>query len=124
MNKMDASILINNVLQKKELNPNNKGNVKFSNINLKKPVYWLNILIDERLNNFYHLILNDNISKILYHFVIPPNALCKEDFKIKYSNEKPQLDIEISTINDNFTDVKSGGSKFNFNKFFNLKYPY
>ena len=75
MNKKDASLIINKDLGKEILNPKNKGNVKFTNKSNTKNVYWINIHIDSRLSNEFHIILNDEEKREFTHLVVPPNEL-------------------------------------------------
>ena len=81
MNKQEASSIINKDLGKEILNPKNKGNVKWATINNKKDVYWINIHIDSRISNEYHLILNDE-EKI-------------EGVTVKYNDVMGEMGIEI-----------------------------
>ena len=75
MNKKEASLIINKYLGKQILNPNNNGNVKFTNKSNTKNVYWINMHIDSRLSNEFHIILNDEERREFTHLVIPQNEL-------------------------------------------------
>ena len=119
MTKEEATTIINNDLNNDELNPRNGGNVRFSNkTSSGKNVFWINICIDDRLLNNYHLILNDNIKQEFTHLMIPANALDIQLFKVRKNSGKDHIDLELSYDEHNYLqDVKSGGTNFNFNPY-------
>jgi len=127
MNKNEASIIINNYLEKSVLNPNNNGNVKFANKSNTKNVYWINIHLDQRLTHEYHIILNDKDKNEFTHLVIPPNELKASLFKTRYdkTNGLYKIDIELSYDSDNYLkDIKSGGTYYGFRKYVSKIYHY
>lgn len=127
MNKKEASIIINTALGKDKLNPYNKGNVKWSSINSKKDVYWINIHLDSRLSNEYHFILNNEKEKRFTHIIIPSNTLDSNLFKIVFdkSVQLDKIDIELSTDKNNYlVDIKSGGTKQDFTKYISEVFNY
>jgi hypothetical protein len=127
MDKKEASLIINKYLGKQILNPNNNGNVKFSNKSNKKNVYWINIHIDSRLSNEFHIILNDEEKGEFTHLVIPQNELKTNLFKTRLdkTNGLDKIDIELSYDNHNYLeDIKSGGTHYNFNKYISKVFNY
>lgn len=127
MNKKDASFIINKDLGKEILNPKNKGNVKFTNKSNTKNVYWINIHIDSRLSNEFHIILNDEEKREFTHLIIPPNELKTNLFKTRFdkTNGLDKIDIELSYDNHNYLeDIKSGGTHYNFSKYISKVFNY
>lgn len=127
MNKQEASSIINKDLGKEILNPKNKGNVKWATINNKKDVYWINIHVDLRISNEYHLILNDEEKKQFTHLIIPKNELDTNLFKIVFDKtvELDKVDIELSTNQENYlVDIKSGGTQYDFSKYISKVFNY
>ncbi len=122
MNKKDASKIINKDYEKIILNPNNNGNVKFSNKSSSKNVYWINIHIDSRLSKELHIILNNEEKRKFTHLVIPPHELKPSLFK---TNGLDKIDIELSSDNHNYLkDIKSGGTHYNFSKYISKIFNY
>ena len=128
MNKQEVSEIIKSDLNPDSFNTKNGGNVKFANINNgPRKVYWLNIHIDERLSEDYHLILNNENEKKFIYIKIPPNTLKEELFKTRFdkTNNKDKFDIEISYENSTYLiDTKSGEARFDFNPYLVKKYSY
>lgn len=127
MNKQEASSIINKYLGKEILNPKNKGNVKWSTINNKKDVYWINIHLDSRISNEYHLILNDEEKREFTYLIIPKNELDTNLFKIVFDKtvELDKIDIELSTHQENYlVDIKSGGTHYDFSKYVSKVFNY
>ena len=127
MNKKEASLIINKYLEKQILNPNNNGNVKFTNKSNTKNVYWINIHIDSRLSNEFHIILNDEERREFTHLVIPQNELKTNLFKTRFdkTNGLDKIDIELSYDNHNYLeDIKSGGTHYNFSKYISKVFNY
>ena len=124
MDKKFASKIINNNLGINKLKPTNNGNVKFANKSKVKDVYWLNIHIDDRLSNEYHIILNNSDEQKFIHLIIPPNTFNTNIFhsRLDNTNGLDKFDIEVSLRE--LLDVKSGGTSFNFKEFVNKVYPY
>lgn len=127
MNKKEASSIINKNYNKTVLNPNNNGNVKFTNKSSSKNVYWINIHLDSRLSSEFHIILNDEKNKKFTHLVIPPNDLKPNLFRTRFdkTNGLDKIDIELSYDNHNYLeDVKSGGTHYNFSKYISKVFNY
>lgn len=128
MNKVDATNIIIEELSPKNFNIKNGGNVKFANINNgPKKVWWLNIHIDDRLLNNYHIILNNYNENEFLYINIPPNILRDNLFKKRFdkTNNKDKLDIEISYDSSTYLiDTKSGGTRFDFNKYLIKTFKY
>jgi len=127
MNKREASLIINNDLGKEVLNPKNNGNVKFTNKSMVKNVYWINIHIDSRLSNNYHIILHDEEKRKFTHLVVPGNELKTDLFRTRFdkTNGLDKIDIELSYDNHNYLeDVKSGGTHYNFSKYISKIFNY
>ena len=121
LNKIDATNIIIKELSPKNFNIKNGGNVKFANVNKgPKKVWWLNIHIDDRLLNDYHIILNNHNKNEFLFITIPPNTLNEGLFKKRFdkTNNKDKLDLEISYDSSRYLiDTKSGGTEFDFNKY-------
>ena len=127
INKKKASEIINKDLGKNKLNPKNKGNVKWSNINNKKDVYWINIHINERILDEYHFILNNEKKQEFTHLIIPAHALDKSLFKIVYDKtvKCDKIDLELSNNEKNYLiDIKSGGTQKDFKKYISKVFSY
>ena len=124
MNKKRASKIINNDLGINKLNPTNNGNVKFANKSKVKDVYWLNIRIDDRLSNEYHIILNNSDERKFIHLIIPPNTFNTNIFHSRFDNKNglDKFNIEVSLRE--LLDVKNGGTSFSFKEFVNEVYTY
>ena len=124
MNKNKASKMINEFYEDNRLIPNNNGNVKFANKNSSKNVYWINIHMDNRTKDEFHLLLNNDIERKLIHLVIPPNTFNSDLFVCRYdkTNGLDKLDIELSV--DKLVDIKSGGSNFTFEDYIEREYNY
>ena len=124
MNKNKASKMINKFYEDNRLNPNNNGNVKFANKNSSKNVYWINIHMDNRIKDEFHLLLNNDIERKLIHLVIPPNTFNSDLFVCRYDEKSrlDMLDIELSV--DKLVDIKSGSSNFTFKDYIEREYNY
>lgn len=121
MNKKEAIDIIIKELSPKNFEKKNGGNVKFANINKgPKKVWWLNIHIDDRLLNNYHIILNNHNKNEFLYINIPPDILRDNLFKKRFdkTNNKDKLDIEISYDSSTYLiDTKSCGTRFDFNPY-------
>ena len=127
MNKKDASLIINKDLGKEILIPKSKGNVKFANKSNAKNVYWINIHIDSRLSNEFHIILHNKEKREFTHLVVPPNELKTDLFKTRFdkTNGLDKIDIELSYDKHNYLeDIKSGGTHYNFSKYISKVFNY
>lgn len=102
-----------------ELNFDTKGgNLRYSKKNSAKDVFWINVAVDNRVNNDMFFILNNIEDKKVIYLKIPANTINKENFKIKNSDGNHSYDIELSSKKETFLiDVKSGGTKFDFKPF-------
>ena len=89
-------------------------NAHFANINKAKPVWWFDVRL-EKFNNDLYLILNKQNNFILLK--IPKNTFenLGKVFKIK---QEQWVDLEISSSEQDryMIDIKSGGTKYNFNQ--------
>jgi hypothetical protein len=116
MNKNLASQLVNSRLGNPILNPNNNGNVHWSNINISKEVWWFDIPVT-KFKNDLHLILNDERSKQFYWILIKGEEI-SNPYSCFRKLRKNYVSIEISSEKTNmFVDVKNGGTEINFSKF-------
>ena len=126
MDKRKASELINSSLNNNELNPRNGGNIKFSNINKSKNVFWINVHLN-RVSDKLHFILNNNNKREFIHLSIPENTLNPNLFLVRedLTNGLDKIDIEISLEPSTFLqDIKSNGTNFDFSKYVSSKYTY
>ncbi len=82
--------------------------------------YWANPNWHDVINSDWFLILNDNILKRLYLFIIPKFTFKKDDFITRADNSN-QIDLQIAYNDPTFTDNRS---KISFRKFLvaELKY--
>ncbi len=127
MNKKKASLIVNEYLGKEVLNPKNDGNVKFSNKSKTKNVYWLNIRMDSRLSNEFHLILNDEEKREFTHLIIPENLFKTNLFKIRFDEKYKirKVDMELSYDTHNYLeDIKSGGTHHDFSQYVSKVFKY
>jgi len=128
MDKYNASNIVNQYFGKQVLNPKNNGNLKFANkLKSNKNVYWINIHLDSRLSNEFHIILNDEENRKFTYLTIPPNELKTDLFKIRFdkTNGLDKIDIELSYNNHNYLeDTKSGGTHYNFSKYISKVFNY
>lgn len=127
MNKTEASLIINKNLGKEILNSKNNGNVKFANKSNARNVYWINIHVDSRLSNEFHIILHDEEKREFTHLVVPPNKLNTNLFITRFdkTNGLDKIDIELSyDDHDYLEDIKSGGTHFSFSKYISKVFTY
>ena len=124
MTKKKAASIINQFYKDDRLDPSNNGNVKFANRGSSKDVYWINIHMDSRIEEEYHLILNDDKSRKFIHLVIPPNTFKLGRFIHRFdkTNGLEKFDIELSIVD--LIDIKSGGTNFCFKDFEERIYSY
>jgi hypothetical protein len=91
-------------------------NTSFSNINVAKKVWWTNVPLP-KFNDTYHLLFND--AKEIFWIVLPKNFVPNLSDKFRIRQDRNAVDIEVWAEKDEryMTDVKSGGSDFNFMPF-------
>lgn len=91
-------------------------NTSFSNINVAKKVWWTNVPLP-KFNDTYHLLFND--TKEIIWIVLPKNFVPNLSDKFRIRQDRNAVDIEVWAEKDEryMTDVKSGGTGFNFRPF-------
>jgi hypothetical protein len=91
-------------------------NTSFSNINVAKKVWWTNVPLP-KFNDTYHLLFND--TKEIIWIVLPKNFVTNLAGKFRIRKDRNSVDIEVWAEKDEryMTDVKSGGTEFNFKAF-------
>ena len=111
MTKQETIQVINNKSGVKILG---NHNTHFSNINKAKDVWWFNIPL-AKFNNDLYLILNRIDGFIVLKISANTFARLKDVFRIK---QKQWVDLEISSDKNYIymIDIKSGGTKYNFNQ--------
>ncbi len=109
LNKKEAIKISNSYLKEQVLY---NQNTHFSNINKAKPVWWFCIPL-EKFNYDLYLILNKKNNFILLKIFTNTFADLSKVFRIK---QEQWVDLEISSSRQSnyMTDVKSGGTKYNF----------
>jgi hypothetical protein len=123
MNKKLASQMVNNSEVSPVLNPNSNGNVHWSNVNISKEVWWLDIPA-LKFKNDLHLILNNESSKQFF-WVLIKNGEIPNPYNCFRRLRENYISIEISSDTSNmFVDVKNGGTGVNFGKFKIKEFPY
>ena len=92
------------------------SNASFSNINVAKKVWWTNVPLP-KFNDTYHLLFNDT-NEIIW-IVLPKNFEPSLSDKFRIRQDRNSVDIEVWAEKDEryMTDVKSGGTGFNFQPF-------
>jgi hypothetical protein len=91
-------------------------NTSFSNINVAKKVWWTNIPL-HKFNNTHHLLFN-NTNEVIW-IVLPKNFVTSLSTKFRIRQDRDSVDIEVWAEKDEryMTDVKSGGTGFDFKPF-------
>lgn len=112
---------MNIYLKSNELNPRNNGNVIYSTFDAEKNFFWLDIPVDNRLNETYYFILENPNTKTIFYFKLPPFTLKESLFGKKGVR---QLDCQITENNSRFVDIRSGGTNFDFTSFLIRKVEY
>ena len=92
------------------------GNTSFANINASKPVWWININ-PSKFKSDLHLLLAKEGDGGLIWLRIEGNAFpdVRKVFRVRQDNDC--IDLEISSRHPKYmTDVKSGGTEYDFAK--------
>ena len=93
----------------------NNRNTRFSNVNASKPVWWLNVPL-RKFKDELHLLLAEENGGLIW-LRIKGNTFPSPKDVFRYWEDKGAVDLEISTMpQDYMTDVKSGGTNYNFTK--------
>ena len=93
----------------------NRRNTHFSNVNTSKPVWWLNVPL-RKFKDELHLLLAKGNGGLIW-LRIKGNTFPSPKDVFRYWEDKGAIDLEISTMpQDYMTDVKSGGTEYNFTK--------
>ncbi len=118
MTKSEAIEIVNNHL--KELSLNN-SNTHIAKINDAKNVWWLNIP-PKRFSNDLHLLLKKTGGflwlKIDANTFIRPQDI----FRLRLDVDKIDLEISSDNRRNYMVDIKSGGTKYNFDS--HIKYEF
>ncbi len=90
-------------------------NTHYANINNAKDVWWFNIPLD-RFSNDLYLILNKKNDLIPLR--IEANTFADPSRIFKIAKDKRMVDLEISAKRGYtyMIDIKSGGTRYNFNR--------
>ena len=116
MNKQTAMEKVNGHLGYRLLNGQN---THFSSVNARKSVWWLNVPLRKFKDELHLLLAKENGGLIWLRIKGNTFLLPKDVFR--YRKDKDAIDLEISTMPQAYmTDVKSGGTKYNFTK--HIKY--
>ena len=92
------------------------GNTSFANINASKPVWWININ-PSKFKSDLHLLLAKEGDGGLIWLRIEGNSFPDVRKVFKVRQHKDCIDLEISSRPPKYmTDVKSGGTEYDFNK--------
>ena len=92
------------------------GNTSFANINASKPVWWININ-PSKFKSDLHLLLAKEGDGGLIWLRIEGNSFpdVRKVFRVRQDND--YIDLEISSRHPKYmTDVKSGGTEYDFAK--------
>ena len=112
MDKRTAGEKVNGHLGRRLLN---NRNTRFSNVNGSKPVWWLNVPLRKFKDELHLLLAKENGGLIWLR--IKGNTFPSPKDVFRYWEDKGAVDLEISTMpQDYMTDVKSGGTNYNFTK--------
>ena len=112
MDKRTAREKVNGHLGRRLLN---NRNTRFSNVNASKPVWWLNVPLGKFKDELHLLLAEENGGLIWLR--IKGNTFPSPKDVFRYWEDKGAVDLEISTMpQDYMTDVKSGGTNYNFTK--------
>ncbi len=117
MNENDAKLHLKNNYNYNDIDISfHGGNVRYSSKNKSINVFWLDISNDERIRKNIYIILNDELNKKIIYLKVPQNIIDNKKFKLLKSSNKYRL--EISNHEATFLiDVRSGGTKFDFNPY-------
>lgn len=113
MNKQSAMAMVNGYLGHGLLN---ERNTSFANVNASKAVWWLNIR-PERFEDDLHVLLVKEGETGLIWLKIEANAFPFLERVFRKRQDTGAIDLEISSMPSHYmTDVKSGGTGYNFTK--------
>jgi uncharacterized protein (DUF433 family) len=113
MNKQSAMEMVNDHLGYRLLN---QRNTSLANVNASKAVWWLNINPD-RFGNDLHLLLVKEGQDGLVWLKIEADTFPALGKVFRKRQDNGLIDLEISSGNQQYmTDVKSGGTGYNFAK--------
>ena len=87
------------------------GNISFASKNKSINHYWSNPEV-WYLDDDWNVILNDNINRRIYLFIIPAHTYAESDF-VKRNDKQDKLDIQITYDDVTFTEKRS---KMSFEK--------
>ena len=120
MKKPDAILLVNAHVGDIILT---NQNTCFSSINKSKDVWWFNIP-PEKFSIELHLLLKG--LKSLIWLKIPANSFPDLIQTFRYRTDKNAIDLEISSnkLSRYLQDIKSAGTGYNFNKYFENEFTY
>ena len=91
-------------------------NTHYSSVSAGKPVWWLNIPLRKFEDELHLLLVKENGGLIWLR--IKGNTFPSPEDVFRYREDKGAIDLEISaTPREYMTDVKSGGTGYNFTKF-------
>ena len=95
----------------------------FANINVSKPVWWLEIPVEKFTSGRYatiNFLLFDPVVNQLHHLSVQTVYIqCNIDnFSVRKDRAKPAINFELSSQKHNlFQDVRPGGGKMAFDQF-------
>ena len=113
MDKRSAMKIVNEHLGSRLLDG---GNTSFANINASKPVWWININ-PSKFKSDLHLLLVKEGDRGLVWLRIEGDSFpdVRKVFRVRQDND--YIDLEISSRRPEYmTDVKSGGTEYDFAK--------
>ena len=92
------------------------GNTSFANINASKPVWWININSSKFKSDLYLLLAKEGDGGLIW-LRIEGNSFPDVRKVFKVRQDKDCIDLEISSRPPKYmTDVKSGGTEYDFTK--------
>lgn len=113
MNKKFAMATINGHLGSRLLEG---GNTRFSRVNASKDVWWLNPKPEQFKSDLHIILVKEGDSGLIW-LRIPGNSIPVPAKVFKFRQDKGCIDLEISSRSLRYmTDVKSGGSGYDFSK--------
>ena len=90
-------------------------NTHYASVNASKPVWWLNIPL-RKFKDELHLLLGKDNGGLIW-LRIKGNTFPSPKDVFRYWEDKGAIDLEISAMpQDYMTDVKNGGTGYNFTK--------
>lgn len=94
----------------------NNTNTSFSNINVAKKVWWINVPL-KKFNEPVNLLFNDTDEVIWIE--LPKNFVLNLSDVFRIREDRNVVDLEVWAGNDEqyMKDVKSGGTGFDFKPF-------